>query len=164
MTTPRPHEDPDVTAAGSPRGRTGRSLVLVVDDDAATRGVVADLIRRAGLPVEEVDGGAAAVAACRARPGEVAAVLVDVWMPEVDGLRALAAIRRLGTPVRCFLMTGDPGFYTREDLERSGAERVFEKPLDLPALLRALAGVADGHALAAGPAGPDPSPRPGGGP
>ena len=70
---------------------------------------------------------------------------MDVQMPELDGFQALHAIRRVDPLVRCFLMTGDPGVYTPADLEWSGAERVFGKPLDIPAVIRAIADAVAGR-------------------
>ncbi|MBA4190945.1 MAG: hypothetical protein C0467_23405 [Planctomycetaceae bacterium] len=62
---------------------------------------------------------------------------MDVQMPKLDGAGAIRAIRQAAPSVRCFLMTG--GYYGREQLAQGGADRVFGKPLDVPALLRALA-------------------------
>ncbi len=113
-------------------------VVLVVDDDPGARGAVACTLRSSGFVVEEAENGADAVAACRARPDEIAVVLMDIQMPELDGFQALQAILRVDPLVRCFLMTGDPGVYTPADLKWSGAERVFGKPLDFPAVIRAI--------------------------
>ncbi len=106
---------------------------------------MASTLRSSGFVVEEAENGAEAVAACRARPDEIAVVLMDIQMPELDGFQALRAILRVDPLVRCFLMTGNPGGYTPADLEWAGAERVFGKPLDIPAMIRAIADAVAGR-------------------
>lgn len=134
-------------------------VVLVVDDDPGVRGDMASALRSSGFAVEEAENGAAAAAVCRARPDEIAVVLIDVQVSELDGFQALQAIRRVDPLVRCFLMTGDPGAYTPADLDWVGAERVFGKPLDIPAVIRAITGAGAGRGAATDegrPGVPDP--------
>jgi CheY-like chemotaxis protein len=76
------------------RARGGR--LLVVDDSATNRMVVAGLLAKAGFSVETANGGAEAVEAVAQAPVPPEAVLMDVAMPDMDGLTATATIRRLG--------------------------------------------------------------------
>lgn len=61
---------------------------------------------------------------------------MDVRLSGLDGVAAIGAIRRADPGVRCFLMTGGHG--DRAELERAGADAVFAKPLDFPAVVRAI--------------------------
>src|SRR5262249_45350297 len=61
----------------------------------------------------------------------VAAVLLDVRMPGLDGPQTLAALRRLDPAVRCCLMSGEPGGYTAEELLRPGADGLPGQPVAL---------------------------------
>ncbi|CAO3434752.1 response regulator [Azospirillum doebereinerae] len=79
---------------GWARGRGGR--LLLVDDSATNRLVIGGLLVRAGFSVELAQGGAEAVVAVATAPIPHEAVLMDVSMPEVDGLSATATIRSLG--------------------------------------------------------------------
>ncbi|MBY6263190.1 response regulator [Azospirillum sp. 412522] len=76
------------------RARGGR--LLVVDDSATNRMVVAGLLAKAGFSVETANGGVEAVEAVAQAPTPPEAVLMDVAMPDMDGLTATATIRRLG--------------------------------------------------------------------
>lgn len=76
------------------RARGGR--LLVVDDSATNRMVVAGLLAKAGFSVETANGGVEAVEAVAQAPVPPEAVLMDVAMPDMDGLTATATIRRLG--------------------------------------------------------------------
>ena len=128
-----------------PAGRPARSLVLVAAADPQIGAVTAGILRAAGFEVVEADGATAAVGVCRARPGAVAAVLMDARMPDLDGPDALAAIRAADPSVRCFVMSGNPGAYRWESLARAGAERMFARPFDTPTLLAAIAEAVTGH-------------------
>ncbi|PWC74248.1 response regulator [Azospirillum sp. TSH64] len=75
------------------RSRGGR--LLVVDDSATNRMVVAGLLAKAGFSVETANGGAEAVEAVAQAPVPPEAVLMDVAMPDMDGATATATIRRL---------------------------------------------------------------------
>ena len=76
------------------RSRGGR--LLVVDDSATNRMVVAGLLAKAGFSVETANGGAEAVEAVAQAPVPPEAVLMDVAMPDMDGATATATIRRMG--------------------------------------------------------------------
>ncbi|SMF50952.1 CheY chemotaxis protein or a CheY-like REC (receiver) domain [Azospirillum oryzae] len=76
------------------RARGGR--LLVVDDSATNRMVVAGLLAKAGFSVETANGGAEAVEAVAQASVPPEAVLMDVAMPDMDGVTATATIRRLG--------------------------------------------------------------------
>ncbi|SMH62463.1 response regulator [Azospirillum agricola] len=75
------------------RARGGR--LLVVDDSATNRMVTAGLLSRAGFSVELATGGAEAVVAVAKSAEPPEAVLMDVSMPDVDGIAATATIRSL---------------------------------------------------------------------
>lgn len=122
-----------------PAGRPARSLVLVAATDPQIGAVTAGILRAAGFAVVEADGATAAAAVCRARPGAVAAVLMDARMPSLDSPDALAAIRSAEPSARCFVMSGNPGAYCWESLARAGAERMFARPFNTPALLATIA-------------------------
>jgi len=92
-----PHEP----ATGDPlavwaNARGGR--LLVVDDSATNRIVIAGLLRKSGFSVETAEGGAEAIAAVADSAMPFDAVLMDVAMPDVDGLAATRAIRAMAGP------------------------------------------------------------------
>ncbi|WP_247871971.1 response regulator [Azospirillum sp. TSO35-2] len=76
------------------QARGGR--LLVVDDSATNRMVVAGLLAKAGFSVETANGGAEAVVAVAQSAVPPEAVLMDVAMPDMDGVAATTTIRSLG--------------------------------------------------------------------
>jgi DNA-binding response OmpR family regulator len=103
-----------VTAPGFPAGPAGGGMtaidgvsVLVVEDDAAVRRGVCDLLRASGhRPHECARGDAAGEAAARCEAG---LVLLDVALPGCDGFAAMQALRaaRPGVPVIMLTARGD---------------------------------------------------------
>lgn len=115
--------------------------VLVVDDEALIRGGFTHILNRADdiEVVAAVPGGQAVQAARESRPD---VVLLDIRMPDVDGLTVLADLRRMpDPPVVAMLTTFDADEYVATAL-RSGAAGFLLKDTDpeqLPYLVRALA-------------------------
>jgi CheY-like chemotaxis protein len=64
---------------------TNGRTVLVVDDESAVRRTLSAMLRYHGYDAVPAAGGAEAVAVCRDRGREIAAAVLDVRMPEMDG-------------------------------------------------------------------------------
>lgn len=107
-----------------------RRLVLVADDDADARQLLAHLLRRQGYEVVEASDGAEAVALVHARRPDLA--LLDVRMPGTDGFAALAALRSdpATRDLPVIMLTASPGTLAdgRPEAERLGGVRLVAKP------------------------------------
>lgn len=114
--------------------------VLVVDDDPALVSAARALLARRGCRFDAVFSGLDAVA--RVRAGGIDAVLMDVWMPEVDGLSALEEIGRLPNPPRVVLMSGHIDQKVEDAVTRGRALACLPKPVDFDVALTLLAGEA----------------------
>lgn len=80
--------------------------ILVVDDEANIRDVVEYTLKREGYDVESVDGGTRAVA--RVEQGGIDLVVLDVLMPDLDGLQVCRRLREAGpNPPVIFLSSRD---------------------------------------------------------
>lgn len=115
-----------------------RSVVLVVDDEPAVLRALTAMLRRLGFEPVPVAGGAAAVEACRAQCGRIAAVVLNVQMPGPDGPATLARLRALDPRLPCLFVTGGSG-YSSEELRARGAVAVLMKPLAMAEFGRAVA-------------------------
>jgi PAS domain S-box-containing protein len=146
--------------------------VLVVDDNAANRRILAETLRAWRLKPVAVDGGPAALTALRqaAQAGEPFALgLIDVRMPDMDGFRLVEHIQRepelAGLPVLMLTSGGQPGDVAR--CRELGVASYLTKPVKQHELWKTIATalgteVAEGEARA--PAGrpeaaADPAPR-----
>lgn len=106
--------------------------ILIADDDPLVREVAALLLDGAGLAVVEVVDGLQAVAEFEKAPFELA--LIDIFMPNRDGVETIRELRRRWPGTRIIAMSGGARIIRREDaLEWAlglGADIVIEKPFD----------------------------------
>jgi signal transduction histidine kinase len=122
--------------------RPGRVLVV---DDLPTNGIIAaEHLRRAGHVVDIASGGAEAIAAHAAAPYDV--VVMDLLMPEMDGIAATRALRGLPGPQAVVIgLTAagldDAGAACRE----AGMQELLAKPVTGPQLRAAVARWLDGR-------------------
>ncbi|HYC05117.1 MAG TPA: ATP-binding protein [Azospirillaceae bacterium] len=133
-----------------------RSLrLLLAEDVAANRTLVATYLGRAGHEVELAENGAEALE--RARGGGYDLILMDVQMPVMDGLDAAAAIRMLDGPAgRVPMLALTAGILPDEirACQAAGMNGFVAKPIDRHLLLAEvmrMAGGADGAEPAAAP-------------
>lgn len=109
--------------------------ILVVDDEADIRGLLKEILSEEGYDVD-VAADAAQARAARARQSPDL-VLLDIWMPDVDGitlLREWSSSALDGCPV--VMMSGHGTVETAVEATRLGAFDFVEKPLSLAKLLR----------------------------
>ncbi|MGQ9554353.1 MAG: response regulator [Anaerolineae bacterium] len=110
--------------------------VLVVDDAQFMRMRCAKLLEKYGFEVMEAENGRLAVEAYRqARPD---AVLMDITMPEMDGLTALKEIRQIDPQARVAMLTalGQQGIVI--EAIKAGAKDFIVKPFEQDRVLDAL--------------------------
>jgi len=119
---------------------TASLRILVVDDVAMNRDIASAFLQAAGHEALVAEGGAEAVAAVAA--GDFDVVLMDVRMPEVDGLEAARRIRRLADPrgsVPIVALTAQAFAEQIEECRRAGMDGHLTKPFTQAALLDAVA-------------------------
>jgi CheY-like chemotaxis protein len=112
--------------------------LLVADDTETIRLILKAMLQKWGHTVDTVADGRAAVEAANARTYD--AILMDMQMPEMDGLAAARAIRETeagrGTPI--IAVTADVSPEIREACLRAGISSLLTKPLNWPDLARVL--------------------------
>jgi len=113
------------------------ATILVVDDELGIRALLSEILTDEGHTVELAENAAQArVCRERARPD---LVLLDIWMPDVDGITLLkewAATTQLTMPV--VMMSGHGTIDTAVEAIKFGAMAFLEKPITLQKLLRAV--------------------------
>lgn len=103
--------------------------VLIIDDDAAVRGSLVAYLEDDGFLVRGVGSAAEAFAACDATPPDVA--VVDVQLPEMDGLTLIERVHEAHPGIRFIIYTGSVAYRLPERLARIGVTEadVLHKPV-----------------------------------
>jgi DNA-binding NtrC family response regulator len=113
------------------------AIILVVDDELGIRGLLSEILTDEGHTVELAENAAQARAVReRMRPD---LVLLDIWMPDVDGISLLkewGTTSQLTMPV--IMMSGHGTIDTAVEATKHGAMAFLEKPITLQKLLRAV--------------------------
>ena len=106
------------------------TTVLIADDDPVQRRLLETMVRRFGYDAETVDNGDAAIARIE-RPDAVAIdlLILDLVMPELDGMGVLARMRERGLSVPAIVQTGHGSIETVISAMRAGAHDFVVKPV-----------------------------------
>jgi len=108
--------------------------VLVVDDEPDIRQTVRDILEDEGYIVDTAESAAAAREARRQQRPDV--VLLDIWMPDLDGISLLREwTERGGLPCPVIMISGHGTVETAVEATRLGAWDFIEKPISLAKLL-----------------------------
>ena len=104
--------------------------ILVIDDDEINRGILDNLFS-AFYRVEEAENGRIGLERILADPEDYCAVLLDVVMPEMDGLQVLRALQEaeLLEKIPVFLITAEASDATMKEAYRLGVMDVISKPV-----------------------------------
>lgn len=111
--------------------------ILVVDDEIGIRELLSDILRDEGYDVSLAENAMAARLAREAARPDL--VLLDIWMPDVDGITLLkewGSGGLLNMPV--IMMSGHGTIDTAVEAAKFGATAFLEKPITLQKLLRAV--------------------------
>lgn len=108
------------------------SRMLIVDDDPAHRAMLRTLLTAWGATVNEAGDGGQAISLCREAPYDL--ILMDVLMPEVDGISALQAIKSYNPSIPILIMTAFTNVESAVEALKSGAYDYLAKPLDFDML------------------------------
>ncbi len=109
--------------------------ILVVDDEADIRGLLSEILAEEGYEVEVAADAASARRACAREEPDL--VLLDIWMPDMDGitlLREWSEKHSMRCPV--VMLSGHGTVETAVEATRLGAFDFVEKPLSIAKLLR----------------------------
>ncbi len=109
-------------------------LVLVVDDEADLLEIVTDRLEGEGYRVLTARDGIEALE--RARTARPACIILDLKMPRLGGLDALAELRREAPAAHVIVLTGSPNRPLAEACRARGADDFLLKPFDPRELLR----------------------------
>jgi two-component system, NtrC family, response regulator AtoC len=120
--------------------------ILVADDDPVARDLLAEVLTGEGYRVRAADGGQACVRLAEAEPFDLA--LIDLRMPDLDGLEVLRRLTALRPPVPVLILTAFATLQTAIDTIRAGAWDYVSKPFRIDEIKLGVARVLEAQRLA----------------
>jgi UDP-3-O-acyl N-acetylglucosamine deacetylase len=125
--------------------------ILVVDDEEQIRRTLRGVLADEGYEVVEAADGRAALSVMEQSVPRLA--IVDIWMPEIDGVELVRRMREEAPAVPIIVISGHGTIETAVRVVRLGAFDFLEKPFQLDVLLKSVT-------RALGESGPGPAPSP----
>ena len=113
-----------------------RETILIVDDEAGVRQSLVGTLRDEGFEADAVGSGEACLTAVES--GRYDLVLLDVWMPGMDGIETLARLRAMDAELPVVVISGHGSIEAAVKAVRLGARDFVEKPLSLEKTLLAI--------------------------
>ena len=113
------------------------ATILVIDDEQSIRGLLREVLEKAGHRLIEASDGREGLLQYQKQPVDL--VLMDLLMPDTDGLEATLQLTREYVDAKVIAMTGAQGDRNFLDVAKLfGARRTIAKPFDINALVQAV--------------------------
>src|SRR6201998_3853688 len=113
-----------------------RYSVLIVDDEPGIRQSLEDVLQDEGYRVESVETGDRCLETLKKK--KYSFVMLDIWMPGLDGLQTLERIQALENPPLVIMISGHGTVETAVRATKLGAFDFIEKPLSIDKTLLTL--------------------------
>lgn len=133
-----PLHPPEHSVNGNSEGKTtNKKKILIVDDSMTNRMIPASLLRPYGFEIHEADGGKKAIDLASTHDYDL--ILMDIAMPEIDGIAATRAIisAKPGRQVKIIAITAHSSEQEKTKCIRAGMIDYLTKPVDKEKLLAA---------------------------
>ena len=117
------------------------SSILIVEDDRSTCLFLSETLKAAGFTVASAKNGADALKCLGA--GSYDLMLLDVWMPEMNGLEVQARLRRISPATRVVMLTAKDDPSVRRIAMNAGASAFFTKGVESDDFLAGVKAAAD---------------------
>src|ERR1051325_7614840 len=111
------------------RTTVSQASILIVDDEPGVRSALSGVLRDEGYDVESVDTGEACLERLVMQTYDV--VVLDIWLPGIDGLTTLARMRELQHEAQVVIISGHGNVESAVRAIKMGAFDFVEKPLSL---------------------------------
>ena len=103
--------------------------ILIVDDEEAIRTSLRSILEDEGYQVAVASSGHDALKICGIDPPDL--MILDIWMPEMDGLETLRRVKEFMPATQVMMMSGHGSIETAVKAIKLGAYDYIEKPLSL---------------------------------
>jgi hypothetical protein len=114
----------------APRSAGENELILIVDDEPTMLDLAKELLQEQGYSVITAGNGREGIEVFRQYPAAVRLVLLDLMMPEMDGVAALREMRKIRGDIRALFCTGYIPEDVRHRLPQEEHNNILQKPFD----------------------------------
>ncbi|MFC1552148.1 PAS domain S-box protein [Candidatus Latescibacterota bacterium] len=111
--------------------RSDGELILIVDDEEDVRNITRLQLEQLGYKVISAQGGNEAITVYESRMSEIDLVLLDVIMPEIDGLETYKILKKSNPDIKAVVMSGFSKKGKASDILNLGAQGFVQKPFRL---------------------------------
>jgi DNA-binding NtrC family response regulator len=111
----------------------GRPSVLIVDDEVGIRKLLTTALNENGFNSDSAENGAEAIKKANGRYYNLA--LIDIMLPDINGVELLAKFKPTRPRTRKIIMTGNPSLQNAVEALNKGADAYIMKPLDIAKVL-----------------------------
>lgn len=108
----------------------------MIDDSEFVRNFCRDVLAEAGFDVHEAEDGMSGLE--KIRIGKPDCILLDILMPDIDGIEVLRQVRAENDDIPVLIMTGDDPGWARRTCEGYGATGFLSKAVDADALVESV--------------------------
>jgi DNA-binding NtrC family response regulator len=126
-------------AVPAPASRDSRQRVLVVDDEASIRDLLAKTLALAEYDVDTAGDGSAALDRLRERRGSYDLMIADLRMPGMDGLTLIREVKQINANLPIIIITGFSTESSAIEAVNLGVAGYLTKPFRVPQVLAAAA-------------------------
>jgi CheY-like chemotaxis protein len=123
----------------------GTETILVLEDENALRGLIRQVLSRAGHTVLDTGDPDEAIQLCERHPGDIALFITDMVLPKLSGPQVAERVLQIRPGVRIIYTSGYPGKATIPNRLRQYGTTFFEKPFTPDTLVRKVRAVLDAH-------------------
>ncbi len=113
-------------------GESMKPSILIVDDDDVMQETLSDVLRKRGYEIFSVGSGNGALSVIKKNIIDL--ILLDMRLPDVDGLEVLKKIKEFDTEILVIMMTAYSDVQTAVSAMKSGAYHYINKPFELEEL------------------------------
>jgi excisionase family DNA binding protein len=135
----RSRSSESVPGAAQTASREGRQRVLVVDDEASIRDLLAKTLALAEYEVDTAPDGPSALDRLREKRGAYDLVIADLRMPGMDGLTLIREVKQINAGLPIIIITGFSTESSAIEAVNLGVAGYLTKPFRIPQVLAAAA-------------------------
>ena len=119
--------------------------ILIAEDNLVNQLLMRLYMKKLGWEYEIVENGLWAIEACK--KGNFNAILMDINMPELNGIEATAYIRTFNNDIPVIALTAYSDDYNRTKCAKAGMNALLEKPISLNSVREVIDGLVAGNKL-----------------